>query len=45
MDLMKAAADCRRAFGGPLNPNFDVCKTIHDSLFKVCNINDVVTSI
>ena len=34
-DLMKAAADCRRLYGGPLNPKFDVCKTIHDSLAKV----------
>merc|ERR1719400_969851 len=34
-DLMKAAADCRRLYGGPLNPKFDVCKTIHDSLAKL----------
>ena len=34
-DLMCAAADCRSLFGGPLNPKFDVCKTINDSLLKV----------
>ena len=35
-DLMKAATDCRTYYGGPLNPKFDPCKTIHDSLSKVC---------
>ena len=45
MDLMKAAADCRRLFGGPLNPSFDVCKTIHDSLFKVGNLSKIFMSI
>ena len=34
-DLMKAATDCRTYYGGPLNPKFDPCKTIHDSLSKV----------
>ena len=34
-DLMKAATDCRTYYGGPLNPKFDPCTTIHDSLSKV----------
>ena len=34
-DLMHAAAECRRLFGGPLNPKFNVCKKLNDGMMKV----------
>ena len=38
--MIDPLVDCRKLWGGPFNPKFDVCKNLEDTLKKVnCNIH------
>ena len=38
--MIDPLVECRKLWGGPFNPKFDVCKNLEDTLKKVnCNIH------